>query len=498
MERRRTIDSVHSFERTFDDSKVKSLHVETVDLGSQQNTPEATPQTPIMPVPMFRPEKSDASGSSTGGLRKNSLMRTIEVESEVKTGGGNRKRAMTLRKEILLPAWCFFSVLPFYTDSSPQPARSTFAEHFSTRRPVLGLCLKRYFWTKDGPQRDPRQVDIPLEIALPTFVTDDEMGEDDGTLYGNFKLVLQSAICHRGNSVHSGHYIALIRGEEGEWLRFDDLVLTGRVTTVDYKIAFEQESPYMLFYQVQPIEDDETVVAGPAPSVGSFEQISEKRLSIISSSLQNTDGILISSEPTINEPPSYEGHHHSTMEFGTSPPPPYASGGRFLLPPEPGTEQNDNTLLRPSSRSRVRPGSRDSETGGGGDGENGSIKAPITVSRRSKSETTEKRSSWASLRLGSMTRGKSQDKLNGRKSSEWKNEEYINSSARKNEEYINGSARVSEENDERDETEMEAEKGRGKEKEREKSPKEKKDKGKGKEKEKGKEKKKEVRECVIQ
>lgn len=484
MERRRTIDSVHSSDRTFDESKGKCLHVETVDLGSQQNTPDATPQTPMMPIPMFRPEKSDASGSSTGGLRKNSLVRAIEVESEVKTGGGGRKRATTLRKEILLPAWCFFSVLPFYTDSSPQPARSTFAEHFSTRRPVLGLCLKRYFWTKDGPQRDPRQVDIPLEIALPTFVTDDEMGEDDGTLYGNFKLVLQSAICHRGNSVHSGHYIALIRGEEGEWLRFDDLVLTGRVTTVDYKIAFEQESPYMLFYQVQPIEDDETVVAGPAPSVHSFEQISEKRLSIISSSLQNTDGILIPSEPTINEPPSYEGHHHSTAEFGTSPPPPYASSGRFLSPPEPGTEQNDNTLLRPSSRSRVRPGFRDSETGGGEGRDNDSINTPVTVPRRSKSETAEKRSSWASLRLGSMTRGKSQDKLSGRKSSEWKSEECIN-----------GSARVSEENDERYETEVE---GRGKENEREKSPKEKKDKGKGKEKEKGKEKKKEVRECVIQ
>lgn len=449
----------------------------------------------MIPIPMFRPETSNASGSSTGRPRKHSLVRTVEVESEVKTGSGGRKRAMTLRKEILLPAWCFFSVLPFYTDSSPQPARSTFAEHFSTRRPVLGLCLKRYFWTKDGPQRDPRQVDIPLEIALPTFVTDDEMGEDDGTLYGNFKLVLQSAICHRGNSVHSGHYIALVHGEEGKWLRFDDLALTERVTTVDHKTAFEQESPYLLFYQVQPIEDNETVVTGPAPSVHSFEQMSEKRFSIISSSSQNTDGILMPPEPTINEPPSYEGHHRSsTIEFGTSPPPPYASGGGFLSPPEPGTEQNDNTLLRPSSRSRVRPGSGDGETGGGSKRrDSGGNKAAINVPRRSKSETAEKRSSWASsLRLGSMTRGKSQDKLNGRKSSEWKNEEYIN-----------GSTRVSEDNGERDETEVEVEKGRGKEKEREKSPKEKKDnKGKGKEKEKekekGKEKKKEVRECVIQ
>lgn len=487
MERRGTIDSVNSFERTFDDSKSKCLHVETADLGSQPNTPEATPQTPVIHMPILQSEKSDASGSSAGRPRKHSLVRTVEVESEVKTASGGRKRAMTLRKEILLPAWCFFSVLPFYADSSPQPARSTFAEHFSTRRPVLGLCLKRYFWTKDGPQRDPRQVDIPLEIALPTFVTDDEMGEDDGTLYGNFKLVLQSAICHRGNSVHSGHYIALIRGGEGIWLRFDDLALAERVTTVDHKTAFVEESPYMLFYQVQPIEDGEAIATDTAPSVRSFEQISEKRLSIVSSSSQDTDSIPVPLGPTVTEPPSYGEYNRSITEFGTSPPPPYASGGGFLSPLQPDTGRDDNALLRPSSRSRTRPRSRDGGGGGGGEGRDNSIsKVATPVPRRSKSETAEKRSSWASLRLGSMTRGKSQDKLNNRKSSEWKNEEYIN-----------GSARVSEDNGERDETGVDVEKGKGKEKEREKLPKEKKDKGKGKEKEKGKEKKKEVRECVI-
>lgn len=510
LERRRTIDSVHSsdkaferafeqsFEKPYEDSKGKSLHVETVDLGSQPSSPVATPQTPI--IPQLQSEKSDSSGPSTGKSRKQSLMRTVEVESEIKLDGGVRKRAMTFRKEMLLPAWCFFSVLPFYTDSSPQPARSTFAEHFSTRRPVLGLCLKRYSWTpKKGAQRDPRRVDIPLEIALPTFVTDDEMGEDDGTLYGNFKLVLQSAICHRGNSVHSGHYIALIRGEEGRWLRFDDLALSERVSTVDHKKAFDEESPYMLFYQVQPIEDDETVVTNTAPpSVHSFEQMSEKRLSIISSaSATSIEGAPLPPppEPTINEPPSYENHHQTSIEFGTSPPPPYASGAGFLSPPGLETEQDEN-LLRPSSRSRTRPGSRDGDEGEGGNGTTGNITRPATIPRRSKSEAAEKRSSWASLRLGNMARGKSQDKLGFRKSGEWKREDYQNASAR-----------VSEDNGERDDIEKIGEKSKEKEKEKlpkevkEVKEKEKKDKGKGKEKEKGKDKvkeKKEVRECVIQ
>lgn len=244
----------------------------------------------------------------------------------------------------------------------------------------------------------------------------------------------------------------------------------------------------MLFYQVQPIEDDETIVTNTAPpSVHSFENVSEKRLSIISSaSAASTDGAApmpMSLEPTINEPPSYENHHQPGIEFGTSPPPPYVGGG-FLAPPELETEAGGD-MLRPSSRSKTRPGSRD-----GGSVSEGS--RPVAIQRRSKSEMAEKRSSWASLRLSNMTRGKSQDKVSIRKSGEWKREDYQGASARVSEDDGEGEVR---------EKVGEKTKEKGKEKEREKSPKEKKDKGKWKEKDKDKEKskvKKEVRECVIQ
>lgn len=454
----------------FEDSKDdKSLHIETADLGSQPNSPIATPQTPIIPSPQIQ----EVSGPSTRA-RKPSLIRTVKVESEVRTEGGGRKRAMTLRKEMLLPAWCFFSVLPFYTDSSPQPARSTFAEHFSRRRPVLGLCLKRYSWTPQaGAQRNPRRVDVPLVIALPTFVTDDSMGEDDGRLYGNFKLVLQSAICHRGRSVHSGHYIALIRAGEEEdgqkWLRFDDLNLKERVSEVDHKTAFAEESPYLLFYQVQPIGLDETVVTTSAPpSVHSFENTSEKRLSILSTVSTNTDSV--PPELTINEPPSYE-KHRDIVSLGTSPPPAYSVAGFLSPPPSEPEPEVQNELLRPTSRSRTRPGSKDGPPS-------------EQVARRSKSEMAEKRSSWASLRLTNMTRGKSQDKLsNIRKSGEW--EEYQDL------------GRPSEDEHESEAKEKESEKEKEKEKlpKEPKEEKEKKDKGKVKDKSKGKE---INRECAIQ
>ena len=129
-----------------------------------------------------------------------------------------------------------------------------------------------------SPKRLNTYIDIPLEIALPHFVSDDKMAEE-GPLFGNFKLVLQSVVCHRGVSVDSGHYISLIRANSNErpstsqteedestgtWLRFDDLA-NPRVTDVDIKQALRDESPYLLFYQVQPI-DDELASRGDPPS----------------------------------------------------------------------------------------------------------------------------------------------------------------------------------------------------------------------------------------
>lgn len=128
------------------------------------------------------------------------------------------------------------------------------------------------------PKRLNTYIDIPLEIALPHFVSDDRMKEE-GPLFGNFKLVLQSVVCHRGVSVDSGHYISLIRAnlherpttshsededDTGAWLRFDDLA-NPRVADVDIKQALREESPYLLFYQVQPI-DEELASRGDPPA----------------------------------------------------------------------------------------------------------------------------------------------------------------------------------------------------------------------------------------
>ena len=168
----------------------------------------------------------------------------------------------------------------WYTDNTPTNDAQV-AAHFSSKRPILGLCLKRYSFTVNGSAvRRNTYIDIPLEIGLPHFIQDDKM-EDDGPLYGNFKLSLQSVVCHRGESVDSGHYISLVRGTspnaqiptgrprsepeqrpEDRWMRFDDLAQE-RITYIDIGQALKEESPYLLFYQVQPIDE---ITSDPIPS----------------------------------------------------------------------------------------------------------------------------------------------------------------------------------------------------------------------------------------
>lgn len=147
--------------------------------------------------------------------------------------------------------------------------------HFN-QRPVVGICLKRYLMTEDGvAKRHNTFIDIPDSLRLPHFMIMDDKVEEDSSLSTEYKLVLQSVVCHRGESVHSGHYISFARVnpklltdnrrhdndpppdyEEAQWVKFDDLALENRVTYVDdIKDSLKQEMPYLLFYQIVPMVD---------------------------------------------------------------------------------------------------------------------------------------------------------------------------------------------------------------------------------------------------
>lgn len=125
------------------------------------------------------------------------------------------------------------------------------------------------------PIRQNTFIDIPESMRLPYFmkVDDLKLGQEAYGLSAEYKLVLQSVVCHRGDSLHSGHYVAFARAapklltdnrrhdrdpppdyEEAQWVQFDDLHEDNRVSYVDdLKQALREEMPYLLFYQIVPM-----------------------------------------------------------------------------------------------------------------------------------------------------------------------------------------------------------------------------------------------------
>lgn len=276
LERRGTLNSGRP-RWSVDSTKGSASHVEVAEYEELQ----PSPISPLLEI------AGSPKSPTQVRVRAPSIIREHYVEEkgelldsssalENESSQSGRRRAGTLRKEVMMPAWQFFSLIPWYTDHVPKND-SQVAAHFSSTRPILGICLKRYSMLPNGRAvRRNTHIDIPLEIGLPHFIQDDAMSEG-GPVFGNFKLSLQSVVCHRGVSVNSGHYISLVRSqrsslrittgttvssefapdtkEADKWMCLDDLA-RDRVTFVEVEEFLAKESPYLLFYQVTPIEGD--------------------------------------------------------------------------------------------------------------------------------------------------------------------------------------------------------------------------------------------------
>ncbi|KAK3358989.1 ubiquitin carboxyl-terminal hydrolase-domain-containing protein [Lasiosphaeria hispida] len=192
-----------------------------------------------------------------------------------------KRTGSTVVKAVTIPAWQFFRLIPWHATSNSEPSTDAeVARHFN-QRPVVGICLKRYTMTEHGvPIRQNTMIDIPDSLRLPHFMVVDDVKSDQESsgLSQEYKLELQSVVCHRGDSLHSGHYIAFARVapklltdnrrhdndpppdyEEAQWARFDDLAIEDRVTYVDdIKQSLREEMPYLLFYQIVPMVDVST------------------------------------------------------------------------------------------------------------------------------------------------------------------------------------------------------------------------------------------------
>ena len=313
------------------------------------------PETPVVSTPIAEgPSAASRSKSSLDKLRPGSgrkradsifSQRRVLIEGvdpsastmdDTKNAQGAKlERRMSTRTEVLMPAWQFFKLLPWYTDHMPT-SDAQVAAHFSRKRPVLGVALKRYSYTNEGAaRRRDTFVDIPLEIAVPNFVSDDSM-RDEGPLVGNFRLVLQSVICHRGVSVHSGHYICLSRGSapnaardstsdrhesdssaadfDDPWMRFDDLAAE-RVSYVNIHDALREETPYLLFYQVQPIDDDGHSIHDLPSYAEATSRSHSDAMPLEKSAVLNDSNLSLDTDTEVQRafPPSTE-----TADFGTT------------------------------------------------------------------------------------------------------------------------------------------------------------------------------------
>ena len=297
---------------TLTEKEEGASHVEVVELAETPTSqyaesPFALSATPTNdPLARLRPgtgrKRADSIFSQRRVTPEGTPAATEAPTTPAEDTRALRKLSTATRTEVLMPAWQFFKLLPWYTSNNPLPTSDAqVAAHFSRSRPVLGICLKRYSMSPDGrSKRRDDFVDIPLEIAVPDFVEDGE-GEG-GQVGGRFKLVLMSVVCHRGRSTHSGHYVTLCRGlpstssgqqrrppssrasnssssndappllsqssrkavvqpDQDPWYRFDDLARE-RVSQVDVLQALKDESPYLLFYQVTPIIENDDVESG--------------------------------------------------------------------------------------------------------------------------------------------------------------------------------------------------------------------------------------------
>ncbi|KAI9721329.1 MAG: hypothetical protein M1828_005189 [Chrysothrix sp. TS-e1954] len=277
VEVKRELQRRNTLQRTLskpDPEKPGATHVETIEIESPAPTPLAeTPRKPAFMRPTYMRERA-TSIFSERKVEINAAPASDKNEASTTITNG-RPRNSSMRKEVLMPAWQFISLIPWYADNTNEGAAQA-AMHFSTRRPMLGICLKRYVVSKTGTtSRLGTHVDIPLEMSPPHFAIDNEsLPQDDTPSTSNFKLVLQSVVCHRGATVYSGHYVALVRvGQASDadsfaevpngrskdqrhdkWIMLDDIAAE-RVTTVDINKALHDETPYLLFYRVQPIDD---------------------------------------------------------------------------------------------------------------------------------------------------------------------------------------------------------------------------------------------------
>lgn len=127
LQRQNTMSSMRSTDR--DPEKNQTLHIETVQVSASNSpivtTPTSLPPTPLTPISPIRPQlegrrRADSIFSERyrNANGRSSEQRAWDEKKHLddlwKSSSDSRPRSNSLRKEVLMPAWQFFSLIRTY------------------------------------------------------------------------------------------------------------------------------------------------------------------------------------------------------------------------------------------------------------------------------------------------------------------------------------------------------------------------------------------------
>lgn len=120
LQRQNTMGSIRSTDR--DPEKTQTLHIETIEVSESSSpmvsTPTSLPPTPISPIrPLEGRRRADSIFSERyrNSHRRASEQKAFDEKRHLdelwQSSSEGRPRATSLRKEVLMPAWQFFSLI---------------------------------------------------------------------------------------------------------------------------------------------------------------------------------------------------------------------------------------------------------------------------------------------------------------------------------------------------------------------------------------------------